>query len=154
MAGIDDHVAIIGDWVPPSPSPRMFFSMMLGDDVDSRATSEPTNENRNEGFFLGSPEQIMSGDTDKRTLAGDLGDQLTEFGAFSDQKLSSRGGLVERIAARAGFNAPRLNTESIRSADLSLNPDVRSPYLTIPPGLSPTTLLESPVFLSNSHVRF
>ncbi|RVW60697.1 putative WRKY transcription factor 2 [Vitis vinifera] len=153
MAGIDDHVAIIGDWVPPSPSPRMFFSMMLGDDVDSRATSEPTNENRNEGFFLGSPEQIMSGDTDKKTLAGDLGDQLTEFGAFSDQKLSSRGGLVERIAARAGFNAPRLNTESIRSADLSLNPDVRSPYLTIPPGLSPTTLLESPVFLSNSHAQ-
>ncbi|XP_019072955.1 probable WRKY transcription factor 2 isoform X2 [Vitis vinifera] len=152
MAGIDDHVAIIGDWVPPSPSPRMFFSMMLGDDVDSRATSEPTNENRNEGFFLGSPEQIMSGDTDKKTLAGDLGDQLTEFGAFSDQKLSSRGGLVERIAARAGFNAPRLNTESIRSADLSLNPDVRSPYLTIPPGLSPTTLLESPVFLSTSHI--
>ncbi|CBI39865.3 unnamed protein product, partial [Vitis vinifera] len=133
MAGIDDHVAIIGDWVPPSPSPRMFFSMMLGDDVDSRATSEPTNENRNE--------------------AGDLGDQLTEFGAFSDQKLSSRGGLVERIAARAGFNAPRLNTESIRSADLSLNPDVRSPYLTIPPGLSPTTLLESPVFLSTSHAQ-
>lgn len=153
MAGIDDHVAIIGDWVPPSPSPRMFFSMMLGDDVDSRATSEPTNENRNEGLFLGSPEQIMSVDTDKKTLAGDLGDQLTEFGTFSDQKLSSRGGLVERIAARAGFNAPRLNTESIRSADLSLNPDVRSPYLTIPPGLSPTTLLESPVFLSNSHAQ-
>ena len=57
---------------------------------------------------------------------------------------------MERIAARAGFNAPRLNTESIRSADLSLNPDVRSPYLTIPPGLSPTMLLESPVFLSNA----
>lgn len=154
MAGIDDHVAIIGDWVPPSPSPRMFFSTMMGDDVGSRAASEPTNENRNEALFLGSPEQIVSGNAERKTLAGDLGDQFTEFSAFSDHKLSSRAGLVERIAARAGFNAPRLNTESIRSADRSLNPDVQSPYLTIPPGLSPTTLLESPVFLSNSLVRY
>lgn len=59
---------------------------------------------------------------------------------------------MERIAARAGFNAPRLNTESIKPADLSKNQEVRSPYLTIPPGLSPATLLESPVFLSNSLV--
>lgn len=147
MAGTDDHVAIIGDWVPPSLSPRMFFSMMLGDDVDSRATFEPTNENGNEGLFLGSPEQIMFEDTDTKTLAGDLGDQLTELSVFSDQKLTSRGGLVERIATTTGFNALRLNTESVRFAKLSLNPDVRSPYLTIPLGLSPTTLLESPVFL-------
>lgn len=154
MAGIDDHGTVIGDWMPPSPSPRMLFSAMLGDDVGSRATSETTNENRNEGLFLDSPEQIMQGNTDKKMPDGDLGDHLTELSAFSDQKLSSRGGLVERIAARAGFDAPRLNTESIRSADLSLNPDMRSPYLTIPPGLSPTTLLESPVFLSNSLVRF
>ena len=153
MAGIDDHVTMMGDWMPPSPSPRMLFSAMLGDDIGSRATSETTNENRNEGLFLGSPEQIMPGNHDKKASDGDLGDQLTDLSAFSDQRLSSRGGLVERIAARAGFNAPRLNTESIRSADLSLNPDVRSPYLTIPPGLSPTTLLESPVFLSNALVR-
>ncbi|CAJ2638594.1 unnamed protein product [Trifolium pratense] len=65
-------------------------------------------------------------------------------------KSSSRGGLVERIA-RNGFNAPRLNTEeSIRSTELSLNSEIQSPYLTIPPGLSPTTLLDSPVFLVNS----
>ena len=101
-------------------------------------------------FFLGSPEQIMPGNHDKKASDDDLGDQLTDLSAFSDQRLSSRGDLVERIAARAGINAPRLNTESIRSADLSLNPNVRSPYLTIPPGLSPTTLLESPVFLSNA----
>ncbi|KAI4321751.1 hypothetical protein MLD38_035098 [Melastoma candidum] len=43
--------------------------------------------------------------------------------------------------------------QGIRPADLSVNTDVRSPYLTIPPGLSPTTLLDSPVFLSNSLVQ-
>ena len=57
----------------------------------------------------------------------------------------SGGGLRERIAARAGFNTPRLNTDNIRS-----NTDSSSPCLTISsPGLSPATLLESPVFLSN-----
>lgn len=103
MAGLDENVAIIGDWVPTtSPTPRPF----------------------------------------------------REMGSFSEQRSNSRGGggLVERIAARAGFNAPRLNTESIRSSDPSLPSDSPSPYLTIPPGLSPTTLLDSPVFLSNSLV--
>lgn len=156
MAGIDDNVAIIGDWVPPSPSPRTFFSAMLGEDIGSRPlVSEPPSSNRSEGLFLGRPpDQMVSGNravNNNGTLQGCLSsDKLTEFGSFSEQKSSSRGGLVERMAARAGFNAPRLNTESIRSADLSLSSDNRSPYLTIPPGLSPTTLLDSPVFLSNS----
>ncbi|EEF33159.1 conserved hypothetical protein [Ricinus communis] len=137
MAGIDDNVAIIGDWVPPTPSPRAFFSAILGDD-------------RTEGLMLGPKEPGTARNTDKKDVTQTAGAQFTELASFSEQKSSSRGGLVERMAARAGFNAPRLNTESIRSGDLSLNPEIRSPYLTIPPGLSPTTLLDSPVFLSNS----
>ncbi|KAI3673926.1 hypothetical protein L6452_40057 [Arctium lappa] len=45
------------------------------------------------------------------------------------------------MAARAGYNAPKLNT------------DIGRPVLTIPPGLSPTSLLDSPVFLSNYLVQ-
>ncbi|XP_012081857.1 probable WRKY transcription factor 2 isoform X2 [Jatropha curcas] len=150
MAGIDDNVAIIGDWVPPSPSPRAFFSAILGDDISSRTIPEPLRDNRTEGFFLGSREQMMEGNADEKDATQCGGAQFSELSPFSEQKSSSRGGLVERMAARAGFNAPRLNTESIRSAELSLNPEIRSPYLTIPPGLSPTTLLDSPVLLSNS----
>ena len=148
MAGIDDNVAIIGDWVPPSPSPRAFFSSMLVDDIGSRSMLEPPSSNKTAEFFLGSQE----GDTNGKNLSqgNASGEELNEVGSFSEYKSNSRGGLVERIAARAGFNAPRLNTESIRSSDLSLNSDIRSPYLTIPPGLSPTILLDSPVFLSNS----
>ncbi|XP_059666621.1 probable WRKY transcription factor 2 [Cornus florida] len=154
MSGFDDHGAIIGDWAP-SPSPRTFFSSMLGDDIGARSISEPHMENKNATFFPGFDEQIVSGKADEKDeLRADVdGDHLTKLGAFSEQKLCSRGGLSERIAARAGFNAPRLNTESVRSADLSLNSDVRSPYFTISPGLSPTALLESPVFLSNSLVQ-
>lgn len=146
---MDDHVAIIGDWVPPSPTTRAFFSSMLGDDHNgSRSMLEP-EDNRNDGFFLASQRQMLLGNMNEKDVRA-TGDRLTELASFSQHKGSSRGGLVERIAARAGFNAPRLNTESIRSADLSSNTGVRSPYLTIPPGLSPTTLLDSPVFLSNS----
>nr|QFU81033.1 WRKY2 [Populus alba var. pyramidalis] len=149
MAGIDDNVAVIGDWVPPSPSPRAFFSAMLGDDINSRTIPESPGEKRNEGLYLGQPEQMTTGNSEKEDGAQTSGVQLTELGTFSEQKSNFRGGLVERIAARAGFNAPRLNTESIRSTESSMNPEIRSPYLTIPPGFSPTTLLESPVFLSN-----
>lgn len=65
--------------------------------------------------------------------------------SFQEKPSYSRGGLSERIAARAGFNVPRLKTENI----------LRPPCLTISsPGLSPATLLESPIFLSNPLVTF
>ncbi|KAB1214982.1 putative WRKY transcription factor 2 [Morella rubra] len=150
MAGMDDNVAIIGDWVPPSPSPRTFLSAMLGDDMGSRPASEPPGSKRTEELFLGPP--LPNTNFNNTGIQGGVSShKFCDLGSFSDHKSSSsRGGLVERMAARAGFNAPRLNTQGIRSADLSSNSDIRSPYLTIPPGLSPTTLLDSPVFLSNS----
>ncbi|GMN59846.1 hypothetical protein TIFTF001_028940 [Ficus carica] len=150
MAGLDENVAVIGDWVPPSPSPRAFFSAILGDDK--------LLSNKTEDLFLGGPPKpIVSANTEGKELSQQIPvsgkNQLAEMvGAFSEQKPNLRGGggLGERIAARAGFNAPRLNTESIRPSDLSAPADTRSPYLTLSPGLSPTTLLDSPVFLSNS----
>ncbi|XP_059442618.1 probable WRKY transcription factor 2 [Corylus avellana] len=149
MAGIDDNAAIIGDWVPPTPNTRSFFSAMLGDDIGSRPLSEPPSSNTTEDLFLGPPQPIMSGNNNGTQSSLSL-DKFADLDSFSEHKSSSRAGLVERMAARAGFNAPRLNTQGIRSADMSSNSDIRSPYLTIPPGLSPTTLLDSPVFLSNS----
>ncbi|XP_058739971.1 WRKY transcription factor SUSIBA2-like [Vicia villosa] len=50
------------------------------------------------------------------------------------------------LAERRGFNktAPNINTNPLVSLP------VRSPQFTIPPGISPTALLESPVMLPNS----
>lgn len=157
MAGIDDNIALTGDWGFPSPSPRTLFSRMLEEDNNvTRPISEhPGNGSRTEDLFLGAHEPCetgRNGNTKDRAQDGDSGTQFGDVGFRTEQRSSSRGGLVERMAARAGFNAPRLNTESIRATDLSLNSDVQSPYLTIPPGLSPTTLLDSPVFLMNSLV--
>ncbi|KAK4782603.1 hypothetical protein SAY86_016705 [Trapa natans] len=67
----------------------------------------------------------------------------------SESRLAPRGGLMERIATRTGFNPPKLNTKEIRANGI-LNTEARSPGLKLSPGLSPTILLESPVFISNS----
>ena len=150
MVGVDDNAAIIGDWVPPTPSPRTFFTAIL-DDIGSKPVSETPGQNKTEGLFLG-PREMMTAENGDNKVGQQDCEQLNELGLISEKKSSSRVGLVERMAARAGFNAPRLNTESIKPADLSLNTEIYSPYLTISPGLSPTTLLESPVFVSNSLV--
>ncbi|KAK9156448.1 hypothetical protein Sjap_003928 [Stephania japonica] len=73
-------------------------------------------------------------------------DHLSDLSMFSGQKPTC---LAERVAARAGFNAPRLNTIRIEPGNLSSS-EGRSPYLMLSPALSPTVLLDSPVFLSNS----
>ena len=152
MGGFDDHVAIMGDWMPPSSSPRTLFSEMLGDGVGLKSITEPSSsENKYGSHFPAPGDQAVFRNTDEK-IGERAGDLVNKLSAFPEQKMSSRGGLVERMAARAGFNAPRLHTESIRPADISQNSEVRSPYLTIPPGLSPTSLLDSPVFLSNSLV--
>lgn len=154
MGGFDDHVAIMGDWMPPSPSPRALFSSMLGDDVGSRSISNPTIDNKSGFSFPGPEDYIAPRNPDhKNGSEAVTTDQASRFSGMSEPKINSRGGLLERMAARAGFNAPRLNTEHIRAADLSQNQDIQSPFLTIPPGLSPTTLLDSPVFVSNSLVQ-
>ncbi|CAN0922882.1 Probable WRKY transcription factor 2 [Linum grandiflorum] len=148
MAGLDDNVAVIRDWLPPTPSPRAFFSTILGEEMSTRPNPDQSGETRTDGLFFGT-RQLM-------TTAGNAGTGSREASATVSQVTDAehnttttpRGGLVERMAARAGFNVPKLNTESImRSTDLSLNP--QSPYLTIPPGLSPTSLLDSPVFVNS-----
>ncbi|CAA7396135.1 unnamed protein product [Spirodela intermedia] len=60
--------------------------------------------------------------------------------------------IAERRAARGGFSPPRINTPRFRCGGSPLRSPaaVRSPFLTIPPGLSPTALLDSPVMLMSS----
>ncbi|XP_050384256.1 WRKY transcription factor SUSIBA2-like [Argentina anserina] len=63
--------------------------------------------------------------------------------------------IAERRAAKCGFNAERINTPRIRRTAVSPltspAPGDRSPgHLTIPPGISPTALLDSPMMLPNS----
>ncbi|KAI4350167.1 hypothetical protein L6164_010676 [Bauhinia variegata] len=60
--------------------------------------------------------------------------------------------IAERRAAKCGFNsdATRINTARFRTTSPFASPAPRSPCLTIPPGISPTALLDSPIMLPNS----
>ncbi|KAL6538516.1 WRKY transcription factor [Orobanche gracilis] len=141
MGGFDDHVAIMGDWMPPSPSPGSLFSQMTNNDTLVRPFADSVSENKS-GPHLQVQAAFRNADQEAINSI-----------SMMQPKMNSRGGLMERRAARAGFNAPMLNTEGIRNGELSKDQEIRSPYLTIPPGLSPTSLLDSPVFLTNSLVQ-
>ena len=63
------------------------------------------------------------------------------------------GSIAERRAATCGFKAERISTARFRASTSPLgSPSARSPYLTIPPGISPTALLDSPIMLPNAQV--
>eukprot|EP00268_Persea_americana_P056718 TRINITY_DN6728_c0_g1_i2.p1 TRINITY_DN6728_c0_g1~~TRINITY_DN6728_c0_g1_i2.p1 ORF type:complete len:705 (-),score=165.24 TRINITY_DN6728_c0_g1_i2:430-2544(-) len=144
MAGISDCA------LPPNFCPRTTLLSLLGEGVSSRSLQDLPGENEVDGP---SKQKMDSKSDDDEVGSRASGECLWELGGMSSgQKSNSHGSLAERMAARAGFNAPRLNTARIRSSNMipSLSPEIRSPYLTIPPGLSPTSLLESPVFISNS----
>lgn len=76
----------------------------------------------------------------------------------SDSKVENFPGFQEKrsLAERRGFNsnAARINTALYRAGTTPLaSPVARSsPNLTIPPGISPTTFLDSPMMLPNSYV--
>ncbi|KAK4487952.1 hypothetical protein RD792_003690 [Penstemon davidsonii] len=53
--------------------------------------------------------------------------------------------IAERRAAKCGFNASNINTAGLPVA----LPPLGSPYFTVPPGISPSTLLDSPIMLPN-----
>ncbi|KZV27164.1 putative WRKY transcription factor 2 [Dorcoceras hygrometricum] len=140
----DDHTSIMGEWLAPnqSLSGRNFAAIM--NDVKTSSVDVFVTENKSGHLLSGN---LESGNQGSAFVVG-----KEEGNSNAARQMSSRGGLVERMAARAGINVPRLDTDSIKPADLSKIPEVQSPYLTIPPGLSPTTLLDSPVFLSNASV--
>ncbi|KAI3459141.1 hypothetical protein Pfo_015804 [Paulownia fortunei] len=59
--------------------------------------------------------------------------------------------IAERRAAKCGFNASNINAARFRTTGLA--PQVRSPYFTIPPGISPSALLDSPIMLPNAQAQ-
>lgn len=146
MAGIGNNATAMGDWMPPSPSHINFFSNLMAEEFDLKSFS-----NRNEGPLLKLDERENIVNTKEEEKGGAVLHFSTDLQSKINSVHAHKPSLTERRAARAGFNAPTIDTDQIRAANFSSSSsDIRSPYLTIPPGLSPTTLLDSPVFLSNS----
>lgn len=151
MAGTDEKVSMIDDWNFPNPSPRTLMSSYLSEEFASRSFSDFLAGKENEGVpsALEVEKLDMVAKVEEVETANDFPFEPCRSGGH---KANTHGGLAERIAAN-GFNVPKLNAAFMGPTNMaSSSSNARSPYLTIPPGLSPTSLLESPVFLSNSMV--
>ncbi|CAI0438896.1 unnamed protein product [Linum tenue] len=67
---------------------------------------------------------------------------------------SARGSIAERRAATCGFKAERITSPRFGTTASPLDSSAaHSPCITIPAGISPTALLDSPVLLPNSQVQ-
>ncbi|KAL5206706.1 hypothetical protein ABZP36_034915 [Zizania latifolia] len=151
MAGSRDHGSLMEDWMPPTtPSPRTLMSSFLNEDFGSGPFGNLFGENernRPQDQFERSKELVglskeVPAQFARPPFQKDVSLEPNLF--HPTQRSNSHGGLAERMAARVGFSVPKIDTSRAGSSTV-----IRSP-VAIPPGLSPTTLLESPVFLYNA----
>ncbi|KAL6652561.1 hypothetical protein ACP70R_011486 [Stipagrostis hirtigluma subsp. patula] len=140
---MDSHVAM-EEWKDPTnPGPESLMPGFL-----TRAFPPDTlGGNGNEANNAGLERHGLSVAVRAPKLEGQPSPMTPQFG----QKCGASSSLAERMQARAGFSVPKLSVPSTATAAAGNSVSgAPSPYLTIPPGLSPATLLESPVFLSNA----
>ncbi|WOL06387.1 hypothetical protein Cni_G15121 [Canna indica] len=155
MAGTDENTATIYDWQSQNPTSLCFLSNSFHEEFGSRPFSDIMAENENAGPWkcenqnVGISTPVTEGEAGKN-FSNDLTLETKSLNAPSS---SFQGGLSERMSARIGLNLPKLDTTRLLPASMASSPDNCSPYVTIPPGLSPTFLLDSPVFLSNSMLQ-
>lgn len=152
MAGTGNHGSLLEEWLlPPTPSPRTLMSSFLNEEFSSgsfsnlfgeHGTNKPHDQCEKSRELVSLSEEVPAQPVDRFQKGFSLEPSLLG----SNQKSNSHGGLAERRAARAGFSVPKIDTSRVGSSAV-----IRSP-VSIPPGLSPTTLLESPVFLYNKMV--
>lgn len=146
MAGTNNHGALMEDWMLPTPSPRTLMSSFLNEEFSSGPLSDIFGDNGSNKPQDGIEKSKAFVDSSREETAqvtkAPLQFESNPFGA--NQKSGSRGGLAERMAARAGFAVLKIDTSHVISSA-----PIRSP-VTIPPGVSPRELLESPVFLPNA----
>ncbi|KAJ1271481.1 hypothetical protein BS78_06G130600 [Paspalum vaginatum] len=138
---MEGHVAM--EWSDTKPSPESLMPGFKTGAFPPDSIGGHINEDAKVGFEKhGLSVVINSPREEDRSLL-----MTPQFG----QKSSPGSSLAERMQARAGFRVPKLSMpfSSAVGADNSVL-GAPSPYLTIPPGLSPASLLESPVFISNA----
>jgi len=130
----------------PSPSPRTLMSSFLNEEFSSGPFSSIFGDNSSNKPQDGIDKSKTFADPSVEETVQDTKAPLQlESNLFStNQKSTSHGGLAERMAARAGFGVLKIDTSRVSSSA-----PIRSP-VTIPPGVSPRELLESPVFLPNA----
>ncbi|KAG0499151.1 hypothetical protein HPP92_003842 [Vanilla planifolia] len=158
IAGMEDNALGTEDWLPSNRMPKTLFLDLIGeshgfrsiqDNALQRTSLAHLQESEELGIFANaSKHDWQSGNEVPKELSIGLN-------PFDFPKSSYRGRLADRIAGRAGFGNLTVDTSQISTATSFSSPttNVHSPLLTIPPGLSPAILLDSPIFLSNPLVE-
>ncbi|XP_040382795.1 probable WRKY transcription factor 2 isoform X1 [Oryza brachyantha] len=143
MDGTNNHGALMDDWMLPSPSPRTLMSSFLNEGLSSGSCSDVFGDNGSNKPQDGLGKSKSFVDSNREETA-QLGKKFESnlFGA--NQKSSSNSCLSDRMASRTGFGVLKIDTSRV-----GYSAPIRSP-VTIPPGVSPRELLESPVFLPNA----
>ncbi|KAM0893879.1 hypothetical protein ACQ4PT_024791 [Festuca glaucescens] len=136
------------EWKDTSPAgPDCMLPSYLTDSFPADPLVEDCT-GTNEGSHAGFERHGLSVDVGSPQEEGKPMPVTPQFG----QRSGSSSSLSERMQARAGFSVAKLSMPCVTpaAADSEHSGGAQSPYLTIPPGLSPASLLESPVFLSNA----
>ncbi|KAK8451397.1 hypothetical protein SEVIR_6G206000v4 [Setaria viridis] len=146
MAGTDNRRALMEDWMLPSPSPRTVMSSFLNEEFSSCPFSSIFSDNgSSKPLDAIEKSKTLVDSSVEETVQNTKAPLQLESNLFrANQESTSHGGLAERMAARAGFGVLKIDTSRVSSSA-----PIRSP-VTIPPGVSPRELLESPVFLPNA----
>ncbi|XP_043722820.1 WRKY transcription factor SUSIBA2-like [Telopea speciosissima] len=149
-----------GDWRGLISSPKGIFSAFLSEGFPSRSLSQILNGSDAAAVTAhGDDEKVGDGPVssvikvEEGRVSTGLDGQIEVSGDWKPNPVRNGASIAERRAATCGFSAPRISTARFRSISPLSSPGARSPYLTIPAGLSPTTLLDSPVMLPNSQAQ-
>uniref|UniRef100_A0A5B6ZNJ8 Putative WRKY transcription factor 2 isoform X1 n=1 Tax=Davidia involucrata TaxID=16924 RepID=A0A5B6ZNJ8_DAVIN len=144
MLEMEENVGAFDDWRALVSSSRGLVPGFVSEELASKSMSEPLNV------------ENSVAKTDNNLEEGVVSDGSGPMEASSEWKspgVRCRGSIAERRAAKCGFNAARISMARFRSTSPLSSPAARSPYLTIPPGISPTALLDSPIMLPNSQAQ-
>lgn len=133
-----------------SPNPKGLFSGFTSEPCVSKSIDDALIGG--EGILGVDHEEVENSMLDsKRKVQGtsENGLNSSSIGMGDSAGIKTGGSIAERRAATFGFNAAKISNPRFRSSSMLPSPGVRSPYLTIPPGISPTALLNSPIMASN-----
>lgn len=147
----ESRAAAIAEWRNLISSPKSLFPSLISEGFSPMRS--PRLLNGSDLSFPASAVADSEGEIGARANLEKTDDDDGFFGGWKPAEVRNGGSIAERRAARCGFNAPTINTARFRCISPMSSPLVRSPYLTIPAGLSPTALLDSPVMLSNSRAQ-
>ncbi|KAL9234872.1 hypothetical protein vseg_009690 [Gypsophila vaccaria] len=148
MIKMEESVEGMNEWRDIAMSPRVAFSG-FGPDHNVKTSFGDKCSSGEGGLCVN---DHVDGVENSMFGVEEVRSRLEGCGNGDELSRRSRGGgsIAERRARKCGFNAAKISTPRFRTSSPLPSPGCSSPFVTIPPGLSPHLLLDSPILLPNS----